>query len=41
VFPVMYELNLYVMWKKVNHLCGLVVRVRCYRTEMYYVYCEV
>jgi hypothetical protein len=31
VFPVRYELNLYVMWKKVDRLCGLVVRVPGYR----------
>jgi hypothetical protein len=35
LFPARYELNLYVMWKKVNRLCGLVVRVPGYRTEMY------
>jgi hypothetical protein len=31
----------YVMYKKVDHLCGLVVRVPGCRTEMYYVSCEV
>jgi hypothetical protein len=31
VFPVKYELNLYVMQKKVDRLCGLVVRVLGYR----------
>jgi hypothetical protein len=35
VFPVRYELNLYVMQKKVNRLCGLVMRVPGYRTEMF------
>jgi hypothetical protein len=29
------------MQKKVDRLCGLVVRVPGYRTEMYYVSCEV
>jgi hypothetical protein len=32
---------IYVMWKKVNRLCGLVVRVPRYRTEMYFASCEV
>jgi hypothetical protein len=41
VFPVRYELNLYVMLKKVHRLCGLVVRVPGYTTEMYCVSCEV
>jgi hypothetical protein len=29
------------MYKKVDHLCGLVVRVPAYRTEMLCVSCEV
>jgi hypothetical protein len=41
VIPVRYELNLYVMYKKVDCLCGLVVRVPGYTTEMYCVSCEV
>jgi hypothetical protein len=42
VFPLRYELNLYiVMWKKVDRLCGLVVRVPGYRTEMNCASCEV
>jgi hypothetical protein len=41
VFPVRYELNLYVMWKKVDRLCGPVGRVPGYRTELYCVSCEV
>jgi hypothetical protein len=43
VFPVRYELNLckYVMQKKVDRLCCLVVRVPGHRTEMYCVSCEV
>jgi hypothetical protein len=41
VFPVRYELNLYVIYKKVDRLCGLVVRVPGYRTEMYCASCEV
>jgi hypothetical protein len=41
VLPVRYEMNLYVMQKKVDHLCGLVVRVPIYTTEMYCVSCEV
>jgi hypothetical protein len=43
VFPVRYELNLYiyVMYKKVDRLCGLVVRVLGCTTEMYCVSCEV
>jgi hypothetical protein len=40
VFSVRYELNLHVIYKKVNRLCGLVVRVPGYRTEMYCVSCE-
>jgi hypothetical protein len=32
VFPVRYEMNLYVMWKKVDRLCGLEVRVPGYRS---------
>jgi hypothetical protein len=40
VFAVRYELNLYVMYKKVDCLCGLVVRAS-YTTEMYCVCCEV
>jgi 3-methyladenine DNA glycosylase AlkD len=39
---VRYELNfIYVMWKKVDRLCGLVVRVPGYKTEMYCASCEV
>jgi hypothetical protein len=34
VFPVRYELNLYVMYKKVDRLCGLVVRVPGYRSRV-------
>jgi hypothetical protein len=43
VFPVRYEMNLYVyvMQKKVDRLCGLVVRVPGYTTEMYYASSEV
>jgi hypothetical protein len=40
VFPVRYELNLYVTWKKVDRHCGLVVRVPGYITEMYCISCE-
>jgi hypothetical protein len=40
VLHVRYELNVYV-WKKVDRLCGLVVRVPDYKTEMYYASCEV
>jgi hypothetical protein len=40
VLPVRYELNLYVIKKKVDCLCGLVVRVPGYTTEMYCVSCE-
>jgi hypothetical protein len=40
MLSVRYELNLY-MLKKVDRLCGLVVRVPGYRTEMYCVFCEV
>jgi hypothetical protein len=29
------------MWKKVDRLCGLVVRVPGYRTEIYCVSCEI
>jgi hypothetical protein len=32
---------IYVMYKKVDRLCGLVVRVPGYITEMYCVSCEV
>jgi hypothetical protein len=41
VFPVRYELNLHVMYKKVDRLCSLVVRIPGYRSEMYCVSCEV
>jgi hypothetical protein len=41
VFPMMYELNLYVMSKKVDLFCGVVGRVPGYRTEMYCVSREV
>jgi hypothetical protein len=41
VFPVRSELNLYVMLKKVDRLCGLVVGVPGYKTDMYCVSCEV
>jgi hypothetical protein len=42
VFPVRYELNLmYVMYKTVDRLCDLVVRVPGCRTEMHCVSCEV
>jgi hypothetical protein len=41
VFPVRYELNLYVMQKKGDRLCGLVVRVPGCRMEIYCVSCEV
>jgi hypothetical protein len=41
VFHVRYELNLYVMYKKVDRLYFLVVRVPGYRTEMYCVSCDV
>jgi hypothetical protein len=33
VFPVRYELNLYVMQKKVDRICGLVVTVPGYRSR--------
>jgi hypothetical protein len=33
VFPVRYELDLYVMKKKVDRLCGLVVRGPGYRSR--------
>jgi hypothetical protein len=41
VISVRYELNLmYVMYKKVDCLCGVVVRVPGYRTDIYiYIYC--
>jgi hypothetical protein len=32
---------IYVMKKKVDRLCGLVVTVPGYRTDMYCVFCEV
>jgi hypothetical protein len=41
VLPVRYGLNLYVLLKKVDRLCGLVVRIPGYITEMYCVSCEV
>jgi hypothetical protein len=41
VFPIRYELNLYVMLKKVDRLCDLVVSVPGYRTKIYCVSCEV
>jgi hypothetical protein len=41
MFPVRYELNFYVMKKKLDRLCGLVVRVPGYTTEMYCDSCEV
>jgi hypothetical protein len=42
VIPVRYELNLYMLCKKkVDRLCGLVVRVPGYITEMYCASCEV
>jgi hypothetical protein len=41
VFPVRYELNFYVMQKKVDRHCGLVIRVPGCRTEMFCVSCEV
>jgi hypothetical protein len=41
VFPVRYEPNLYVIKKKVDRLCGLVIRVPGYKTEMYCATCEV
>jgi hypothetical protein len=41
VLPMRYELNLYVMEKKVDRLCGLLVRVPGYTTETYCVSCEV
>jgi hypothetical protein len=41
VLPVRYELNLYVMQKKVDRPCGLAVRVPAYITEMYCVSREV
>jgi hypothetical protein len=33
VFPVRYELNLYVIYKNVDRLCCLVVRVSGYRSR--------
>jgi hypothetical protein len=33
VLPVRYELSLYVMRKKIDRLCGLVVRVPGYRSR--------
>jgi hypothetical protein len=39
VLPVRYELNLYV--EESDRLCGLVVRVPGYTTEMYCASCEV
>jgi hypothetical protein len=33
VIPVRYELNVYVMYKKVRRLCGLVGRVLGYRSR--------
>jgi hypothetical protein len=41
VLPERYELNLYVMQKKIDRFCGLVDRVPGYRTQMYCVSCEV
>jgi NAD-dependent SIR2 family protein deacetylase len=41
VLPVRYELNLNLYKKKIDRLCGLVVRVHGYTTEMYCVSCEV
>jgi hypothetical protein len=41
VFPVRYELNLYMLKKGVDRLCGPVVRAPGYRTELYCVSCEV
>jgi hypothetical protein len=41
VFPVKYELNLYMLCTKVDRLCGLAVRVPGYTTEMCCVSCEV
>jgi hypothetical protein len=41
VIPVRYELNLYVTYKKVDRLCGLVVTVPGYTTEIYCASCEV
>jgi hypothetical protein len=36
VLPVSYELNLHMLCrKKIDRLCGLVVRVPSYTTEMY------
>jgi hypothetical protein len=40
VLPMRYELNLYMLWK-VDRLCGLVVRVPGYTTEMYCAFYEV
>jgi hypothetical protein len=33
VFPVRYELNLYVMYKKVDRLCDIMVRVPSHRSR--------
>jgi hypothetical protein len=33
VIPVRYELNLSVTYKKEERLCGLVIRVPCYRSR--------
>jgi hypothetical protein len=42
VFLVSYELNLYyVLYKKIDRLCGLLGRVSGYRTEIYCVSCKV
>jgi hypothetical protein len=41
MFPVRYELNLYVLQKKVDRLCILVVRDPGCTTEMHCVSCEV
>jgi hypothetical protein len=41
VFPLRYELNLYMLCTKVDLLYGLVVKVPGCRTEMYCASCEV
>jgi hypothetical protein len=42
VFPVRYELNLYMLCRRrKDDLCGLVVRVPGYTTEMHCASCEV
>jgi hypothetical protein len=41
VLPVRYELSLYMLCRRKDRLCGLVVRVPGYRTEMYCASCEV